>query len=468
MKPMHKHYNTVIVGSGCAGLAAAATLSAHGMDVLLVDENPTPGGQLLRGKWPGKDLALKLDPAKKQGFSLIRQLEDLKGSRVEILSMARLAGIFNDNTLLIQDTSPLPGKQKAFEIKTDHLIIATGAREKYLPFPGWTLPGVMACGAAQVLMKSHGVLPAKQTFMAGTSPLQMVTASQILLNKGKAGGLFFMSPFSRGLEILTQFPTALPKILEGGLHQARIIANRVPVRYRTGIVEARGKDRLKSIVVSRVDREGRFIPSTRKEIPAQALALGYGFAPNIELAAQAGCDLEYDNGKGGWVARVSPGLETTVQGILAAGETTGIAGGKKSLIEGRMAALTLLGKEDPRLASLRKKELAYGRFLNRFCRIPSGAWDQIPDNTVICRCEDVTMGEIRKTLAMGCEASFTIKRITRAGMGRCQGRTCAPVLQDILTALTGKSPDQIGAVSVRTPVKPLAVNSFFNKGLKLY
>nr|WP_319394860.1 FAD-dependent oxidoreductase [uncultured Desulfobacter sp.] len=467
MKTRHKHYKTVIVGSGCAGLAAAATLSANGMETFLVDENPGLGGQLLRGKWPPEDLAMKLDLSKKKGFSLIRQLESLKHSRVEILPSARLAGIFNDNTLLFQDTSLPPGSQKAFEIKADHIILATGAREKYLPFPGWTLPGVMACGAAQILMKTHGVLPAKQTFVAGTSPLQMVLASQILLNKGETGGLFFMSSFQKNFEILPHFPNALPKILEGTVHQLRIMAKKVPIHYRTGIVEARGKDRLESLVIARLDRNGSFIPNTEKQISAQSLALGYGFAPNVELAAQAGCRLEYDKDRGGWVAQVSPGLETSVPGIFAAGEITGVAGGKKALIEGRMAALTLLGKNDPDLETQRKKELAYGRFFNRFCQIPSGAWDQIHDDTVICRCEDVTMGDIRKTVAMGCDESFTIKRITRSGMGRCQGRTCGSMIQDILSALTGKRPDQFGAASVRIPVKPLAVNAFFDKDCEL-
>ena len=346
----------VIVGTGCAGLAAAAELSRNGMDVLMIDEGVGPGGQLLRGSWPARDTASRLDPAKREGFSLMAGLDR---SRVTVRPQTRVIGIFPDATgiSLLVARRRETGEEMSTEIRCRSLILATGARERFLPFPGWTLPGVMSLGAAQILIKSHGVLPAGRTLIAGTSPLQMVLASQILIHGGKVAALLDPGKFSRGLYIFRELPHALPKILEGMIHQARLLAHRVPVSYNTGIVEAQGSSRLESVTAAKLDPNGRPIAGTETRFYPGALALGHGFVPNVEAAVQAGCRIGFDPAKGGWAVETGDTLETTVPGIFAAGEITGVAGGSKSLIEGRMAALSVLGQPSRHLLSGEERHL---------------------------------------------------------------------------------------------------------------
>lgn len=446
----------VIVGTGCAGLAAASVLSRAGMDVLMIDENPLPGGQLLRGPAPK---AFFLGQSKERGFSLIQGLDP---ARVRILSRARVLGIFPGSALLVLERDS-DGKERTREIRAEHIILATGARERYLPFPGWTLPGVMSCGAAQILIKSHGILPAPSTLIAGTSPLQMVLASQILQNRGRVTALVHLYSWGRQMDIFRHLPHAAPKILEGLVHQARLLLHRTPVHFQTSILEARGNGCLESVVTIQTDEKGRPIPGTEKIYQTKALALGHGFVPNVELASQAGCDLSHDRAKGGWTVRVDHRLETSVPGIFGAGEITGIGGGEKSLIEGRMAALSVLGRTDPKLSALRKREQAWGRCLNRLCEIPEAAWTRIPDQTLICRCEEITMGEIRKASAQGLDTAQILKKATRAGMGQCQGRICGPMILDLLGGLTGRKGEENGLPQSRAPVKTAPVSAFLGE-----
>ncbi len=190
---------------------------------------------------------------------------------------------------------------------------------------------------------------------------------------------------------------------------------------------------------------------------------GDGIAPNIELPLQAGCQIECNREKGGWVVTTNNRLETSIPGIYAAGEPTGIAGANKSLIEGQMAALSILNRTAPTLEEKRKKELVFGAFLNRLCEIPGPAWDMVHDETMICRCEEITMGNIRRAVRQGNSTAVMLKKATRSGMGMCQGRTCTPIILDILGSLTGMSPEQIGMPTARMPVKPIPINAFFTR-----
>jgi len=291
----------------------------------------------------------------------------------------------------------------------------------------------------------------------------MVLASQILTSGGNISGMLTPVSLARGMDIFRHLPHSLPKIIEGIIHQARLFKALVPVKYKTGIIEARGKDCLESAVTARLTSEGQPIAGTEKIIPTKALAIGHGFAPNVELAVQAGCHLTHIPDRGGWVIKTGDDLSTSIPGIFAAGEVTGIGGGGKSLLEGKMAARSLLGRPISDLVPEREKALAFGRFLNRFCQIPKSFWAQVPDETLICRCESVTMGDIRRAAANGFETAAILKRATRAGMGHCQGRTCGPMIQDILSALCpGVGVPEAPPVS-RAPVKPMPIGPFLKE-----
>jgi NAD(P)H-nitrite reductase large subunit len=256
-----------------------------------------------------------------------------------------------------------------------------------------------------------------------------------------------------------------------------MVLNRVPIFQGYRVIQARGKEGFKSAIMAKVTHKGDIIPGTETEFFADALLIGYGFVPNIELATQAGCDLEYQKNKGGWVVKVDKTLESSFPSVFAAGEVTGIAGAKKSFIQGKLAAMSILKKMGKINAGKQKKQFIeevqslifldhqqteYASFLNHLCQVPKSAYAAIPDETMICRCEEITMGTIKKNIHQGFDTIGSLKKATRSGMGRCQGRICGPVIFDIITALTKKNPGHIGYSMSRAPVKNVNIKAFLN------
>lgn len=452
-----------------AGLAAADLLARHGLQVLVVDENGHTGGQLLR--------RMPHAPARTQGFepSLMKR----RGSRllarvrarrdITIMQRSQVVGIFSENHLLIEDDSG-----RMAEMQAPFIICATGARERLLPFKGWTLPGVMATGAAQILIKGSGVLPGAELLIAGSGPLPLVLTSQILSHKSRVRAILDQSARrdKAGIWLLAH---QWPRLLEGAWHLSRILAARTPLRHNTRVIEARGRGRLEAVVAAQFDARGRIVPGSELIYRADALAIGGGFVPNIELLQQAGCTTHFDPDKGGWAAAVDEQMITSVETIYAAGETTGIAGAEKSYLEGQIAAWSILHRlglaahrefaaTQARLSRQRQRQLRYGRFLNRLCRVPPRYYDFLADDTVICRCEEVTLGTIRHALADGFSTMGALKKATRCGMGNCQGRICGPLLHDILAATGRKFDAQIGPLSIRSPVKPVRLGALAATG----
>ena len=478
---MKAKYHVVIVGSGIGGLSTAEVLSGNGLDILLIDENVHLGGQLLRKSERYSKNFFKFDPdiIKTKGFSLIQKTRE-STDVIDRISRAQVLGIFNNKRLLIHTEAPENPNKKSgqiLEVQAEHLVLATGARERYLPFKGWTLPGVMSLGAAQILMKSHGVLPAYNTLIAGTSPLMMPLASEILSNQGKVAAVLDGNPFSKKLDFLPLIHNHWPKLVEGAFYTTKMMLKRVPMINRARVIEARGKESFESVIMAKTTSEGGIINGTETEYPAGALAIGHGFVPNIELAVQAGCDIEYQKAKGGWVVTADRNLESSVDDLYAVGEITGIAGGKKSYIQGKIAAVSILkrldklnfkkqsthlSKQMKQLYSLNHKQTAYAGFLNHLCQLPALAYQQIPDETLICRCEDITMGTIKKAIQQDFITSGGLKKATRCSMGRCQGRICGTIILDIIMAFTGKSPEKIGPSLARAPVKNVAISSFLD------
>jgi NAD(P)H-nitrite reductase large subunit len=260
----------------------------------------------------------------------------------------------------------------------------------------------------------------------------------------------------------------LSKVMEGALDLMRVFLAGIPLHLRKAVVEARGGTELDGVVVAEVGGDGDILEGTERIYRARSLAVGYGFTPNIELAQLAGCAVDHDPAKGGWVVRVKDDLETSVDRVFAAGEITGIAGALKSLHEGELAAYGMLRKMGrevdsnrmTRLKGERTRHLRFGKYFNALHRFPSRAILSVPDEATVCRCEGVRMGDLKRAVMEGHDTPAALKRALRIGMGNCQGRTCAPFVYDILSALTRKPEKDIPLLSVRSPVKPVAMHSF--------
>jgi NADPH-dependent 2,4-dienoyl-CoA reductase/sulfur reductase-like enzyme len=462
MKP--KRYDVAIVGSGFSGIVAANRLADHNLNVVLLDENIHIGGQILRTipERLGAHTASESDKVRKTGF---RFIDNIKQKKITVMNQTVVLAIYPERELLVEKD-----EKRVFTIKPEIILFATGARERFLPFKGWTLPGVISTGAVQVLMKSSGILFSKKILIGGSGLFLFAVAHDFVKNGGRVIGVLEQTPMIGKLALLAQASHQFSKLTEGARYISKLFFSRVPIRHRTKIIEARGDQYLREVLTAKVDQKGAVREGSETIYKTNALAIGYGFTPNIELAQLAGCELEYKEGKGGWVVKVRDDLETSIQNIYAAGEITGIAGALKSLNEGALVALSILktlGKLDEReflpqfqrLATQRKHHLRFGNYFNAFYKIPDEAINLIPDETVICRCEDVTMGDIRNALSNGFQTPGAIKRATRIGMGRCQGRICGSVLYDIVAAYTKKPGSKIPLLSVRPPVKPVSLGS---------
>jgi len=461
---MNNKYHVIIVGSGLAGLAAADILSRYGVHILVIDDNAHTGGQLLRKQpYAGRgSKRFEPDRLKRHGARLAARLQK---DNVQILNGTQVLGIYPEHTLLIEDS-----RRNVSEYRADSLIIATGARERQLPFKGWTLPGVMSTGAAQILMKSSGILPGRKTLIGGCGPLLLALAAEILASRGHVLAVLDQGSTTMKLKAISAGPAIWPKLFEGATYLARLAAARVSVQQRVRIVEARGRQHLEEVIVADVDADGRIVRGTERSYPTDTLAVGYGFSPNIELPQQAGCAVKFSNAKGGWYVAVDDTMTSTVADIYAVGETTGIAGAGKSIVEGRIAAWTILNKQGAvdwptyetktrPLTRQRSRQVRYGRFLNQLCRPQPDCYADILDETMVCRCEEITIGEVRRQLNNGFTTMNAIKRATRCGMGHCQGRTCGPILFDIISTFTQRPPAAVGCASARAPVKTVSLGA---------
>ena len=381
-----KQFDVLVVGGGPAGLAAAAAAGDHGVKVGILDDNPELGGQIWRGeasKWTTK----------------------LRKVNVEIL-----CGVQVVHHHLPSRTLYAESRYTFFEIAFSKLILATGARERFLPFPGWTLPNVMAAGGLQALVKSGLPIEGKRVVVAGSGPLLLAVAAHLRERGANVRAICEQASW-RSLAGFALGLLRQPAKLRQAFTLRRQIRG-IPFWPNTWPLRALGHEKLQSIIVSQNRRT--------REIPCDYLACGFHLVPNTELASAFGCNLE----KGG--VDVDHLQQTSVADVFCAGEPTGIGGLEIALLEGQIAGLAAVGK-DSQTCDLRRQWQKHQRFATRLektfrlrpelKRLPEG-------DTIVCRCEDVTHARASQ------HSSWRdAKNQTRCGMGPCQGRVCGPATQ---------------------------------------
>ncbi|MHA5046982.1 FAD/NAD(P)-dependent oxidoreductase [Streptomyces sp. SD15] len=325
-----------------------------------------------------------------------------------------------------------PLQEVPVTVHADAVLLATGGYEKVLPFPGWTLPGVVTAGGGQAMLKGGLVVPGRTAVVAGTGPLLLPVATGLAAAGVDVVALVESADpkaFVRKAGALVAQPG---KVAEGVQYAAQLRWHRVELLPRHTVVEAHGGERLVAVTVAALDADGRVRGDTERRIPCDTLAVGHGMLPHTDLAESLGCRID------GLNVHVDEEQRTDVPGVWAAGETTGIGGAALSLAEGHIAgrsiAARLNGDEpDPRgWAPAAKSRTSMREFFAAIDTVytPPAHWtDQVTDDTVVCRCEEVTAGEIREAVGeLGAGDLRTVKLLTRAGMGWCQGRMCEPAV----------------------------------------
>lgn len=458
--------SVVIVGAGPAGMSAALEAQARGARVTVVDEAARPGGQIYRqahAALKGGEFVDAAERARKE--RLIGSFEHAL-DRVEYRAGTSAFALFKTGELHIATGT------RTEVLKADAIILTTGVREIAVPFPGWTTPGVMYAGGVQALLKSQSVLAGRRVVVAGVGPLPIVVAAQILRAGGSVAALATLNSLVVAGWQLPALWSGRELVREGLRYLATVIRARVPRLASHVPVRVNGREQVESVVLARVDRRGVVVPHTEREIACDVVAVNYGFAANSELAAMAGVATHYDRPRGGWLPVVDEFGRTSVPGIFAAGDAAGLRGALVAEAEGRIsgAAAAADTEEIARLNSraqlagafaTRERLCAFQAAMQSLLRVPAGLWRLPTDDTIVCRCENVTLGALREAFATGHLAPNTIKRVTRAGMGWCGGRTCLHAVS-ALAELHG-APAAAAPMTPRPLVRPVTLASLANQ-----
>ncbi len=441
---MSTNPDLAIVGAGPAGIAAAVEASDWGLSVLLLDENPAPGGRI----WQALESRGATDPDEAAALSLIRRL---RNSRVDARYGATVWAIELDRQVFYSHAGAAHAATPA------KILQATGATERPLPIEGWTLPGVMTVGAAQIALKTGGLVPAGQTWLAGQGPLLLLYATQALAAGGRIAGVVDLSDGLAPFKALARASLASVPELRKGLAWRHTIAEAgIPWIAASGL-RASGASTL-SHIETLTECEWR-------RHPADLLLLHDGVIPSTQITRAVGCAHEWNDLQRCWQPVTDAWGNSSLPDILIAGDGAGIGGAAAAELSGRIAALGVahaLGRVSAAerdlaagvLRAQRQRHLAARPMLDTlFAPLPV----HLDDATVVCRCEEVTAGAIRQAAATGCTGMNQLKAYSRCGMGPCQGRMCGPVAAEVLAAALGRPASVIEPLRTRFPTKPVSV-----------
>jgi NADPH-dependent 2,4-dienoyl-CoA reductase/sulfur reductase-like enzyme len=450
----------VVVGAGPAGIAAAVEGVRAGCSVTLLDEALRPGGQVYRQ--PPSDFGREVPPVAgtARGDALLKELGDA-GASLSHRAGISVLGIFEGRDVLWSD-----GESTGL-LRAGALVLAPGAYDRPVPLPGWTLPGVMTAGGVQTLVKTMGVRPGRRALVAGTGPLLLVLANQL---------------HEVGVEVVAVLEAGRPRITPGllsALWGERDLL-RQALDYRSGLRKAgipfhvnhtlfsvHGTERVEAVTFGPVEPESWRPQTSRSQLVEVDLAvIGFGFVPNTELTELAGCRHRFQESQGGWIPERDSHMRTSVSGVFAAGDGSGVAGALVAESEGRVAGVSAaeqMGALSAAEAARRRSEpLRRLRSLSRLrgvldeiSRPRKGLGELADEETLVCRCEEVTLAEVGAACAAGARDLQAVKLHSRLGMGPCQGRNCAPPATSLLCQRYNLSPDEVGRINFRPPSKPV-------------
>ncbi|WP_342620378.1 FAD/NAD(P)-binding oxidoreductase [Rhodoferax sp. GW822-FHT02A01] len=392
--PTQQRCDVLIVGAGPAGLSAAKAAASNGARVLVLDDNPAPGGQIWRGG-PHADL-----PA----VATALQHAVRASANVQVLNSAKVVGILDANTLLVETN------QGALHVQWNKLILCTGARERLLPFPGWTLPGVTGAGGLQALIKGGLPVQGQRVVIAGSGPLLFAVASTVR----KAGAKVLMVAENAPLSRMTTFARKLP-LWPSKLVQAVQLRD---ASYRTSstVLSVQGQGKVQHVTIRQGNRT--------LTLDCDRVAVGYGLVPNTGLAQALGCKLHTADGV--QAITVDTWQATNVSGVYAAGECTGTGGCERAMAQGSIAGYAAIG-ETAKAHAFEKDRKYWSAFAAHAhaCFALDDRLKQLPQpDTLVCRCEDVSHQALQP------HANWTEAKIhTRCGMGACQGKVCGTAAQ---------------------------------------
>jgi len=456
-------FDLVIIGGGPAGIMAATVAVSLGASVALVDENRSVGGKVFQHTNQGT----VTDPSDKFetriGAQILKDFDQVKDS-VSVFLNTEVWNFIGQKTISLYSKNNQGIEEK--QIIGKKLIIAEGAFERVVPFPGWTLPGVFSIGGLNALAKG-GVLPGKPFLVAGSGPLQLVVAHHLINAGAKIAGIVDAASLAETAATALRSLTNIgAQRLRSGFDYIQNIRNqKIPI-YRSHIIaKASGINEVEKATIVRVNRSWRPIKGTEKVLAVDAIAYGFGLIPSTTLTRMCGCRHTYDEHLGYWKVEHNEKMETSIAGVFAAGDGRTIKGYVAAIEEGKVAATEAavqLGhisrNEADHLLEPSQKKLKqfrqFGRIIDALSAIRPGVLEILSDDTIVCRCEEVTLGKIASSVADGAIDVNDVKRRTRLGMGHCQGRICGQLINELIWKFTDDSKERT-YFTPRIPAKPV-------------
>ena len=462
-------FEAVVVGAGPAGMAAALELSKHGVYTAVVDDADAPGGQVYRHI----PAAFKAASAKRMtyrqrtGRRLTQAFLD-PNEKLTFFAQSSVWGSFEPHSLHVLHND------RILELAYQKLIICEGANERVIPFPGWTLPGVMSIGGMQKLLRHQRLIPGKRILLAGSGQLLIAAAAELIQSGAQMAGILEAAKLMETTPLVSEMFRQKGMLGESIVHLIPLLKNPKLFQQRSCIVEAYGKDRVEAVTISKLDDDGRPVAATNKVVKTDAVGIGFGFKPGARLSRLCGCKHYFDSKKGGFVPLADAYQAADKANIYIAGDAAGIGGATMAEIQGRIAGLHAayaLGRIPkhrlgPLIQPLLKGKDSVARYSGKLEQIytPRDAlYQTITPDTIICRCEGVTAGEIWQQMENG-RLDLTSLKPARLGMGPCQGRGCESIAAELLR-LKGVDPHMIEPLELRPPLIPMPISVFEKNGL---
>jgi NADPH-dependent 2,4-dienoyl-CoA reductase/sulfur reductase-like enzyme len=452
-------FDIAVLGGGPAGMAAATEAARRGARTVLLEESPAPGGQVYRAPPPG--FAPPADPDRRAGDALRAALA---GSGATVLAGHRVWGL-GGGPLVPAGAASAPfrldalGEAGVRTVTARALVLCPGTHERIIPFPGWTLPGVIGLAAATILLKAQGVLPGRRVVVAGAGPLLYAVAAKLLKFGAAVPAVVDLAArqeWARALPALAARPDLLAR---GAAWRASLTLGGVRVLAAHRVLAAEGGTALERVRV--VPLAGGDV----EEIDCDALCIGHGLVPATEATRCFRAAHRYERESGGWVPVLDADRRTTVPLLYVAGDGGGVRGAAAAPAAGRLAALAALrdlgltGAETharERQAPARDfgRAARTGGAMARMMALRPELVAAIPDDTVVCRCEGITRGEIDAAVADGAADMNQLKQFTRCGMGPCQGRVCGEAAAELVAMQVGGR-EKAGFATGRLPLRPI-------------
>ena len=453
---MSAQVDLLIIGAGPAGMSAAIAARRRGLSVRVVDDQPAAGGQI----WRGVERVASSATGKLLG-------EEYLAGEPLVRAFLASGAEYSPETQVWQ-VEPgwqvyMSHRQQASSVTADTVLLATGAQERPAPFPGWTLPGVMTVGAAQILLKTSNQVPDEPVWILGSGPLPLLYMVQLLRAGGRIAGWLDTAPQGAWRRGLAHLPGALPgwrDLRKGAAWMREVRRAGVPiVRHADGFAVS-GEGRVQSL--SYVGADG-----VRQTVSTGLVLVHEGVVPSIHMTQAIGCRHVWLDAQACLVPEVDAWGETSEAGIFVAGDGSGIGGARAACVRGELAALGVArragrldeAQAEREAAPLRRRlaaELSTRPLLDAMYPPRASAFDPA-DETVVCRCEELTAGDIRRAAQAGRPGPNQIKSITRAGMGPCQGRQCGYTVAHILAKAQQRPVSAVGFYRIRPPLKPLTL-----------